>query len=212
PCDAPPPRLGGRPQAGPPALERAGPATADPAAKAAETRAQARGRRQSVHGEAGAVQGRRVDRRLHPRPDGRRPAAQVVDAGGGFHRGAPGAAGGGGAGRGRRPAAGGGGDRSGRGAGADPQRQRLGVHRRRAGGLAAGGGDRADPGGGGQPVGGRVHRVVPQPAAGRVPGAGGVRVGGRRAGEGVVVPAGGQGGGGAQLAGLRDAEGVQRGL
>jgi len=73
------------------------------------------------------------------------------------------------------------------GADAHPQRQRRGVYWRGAESVVAGAGGGGDPGGAGEPLGERLHRVVPQPLPGRVPGGRGVRDGaGREGARGVV--------------------------
>ena len=73
-------------------------------------------------------------------------------------------------------------------------------------------GSRTDPGGGGEPVAERLHRVVPQPIARRVPGASGVRERGGRSGERGLVPSGIQHDPAAQFDRIQDAARVQRGV
>src|SRR5262249_45425175 len=104
------------------ALERAGAEAAGAAEKSPETRAQTGGERQELRSATGSVQERRVDLRLHPRPDGRWSSAQVVDAGGRIYSGMLGVACGGVDDGGRSAADRGPCDRTSRGA--DPHQER----------------------------------------------------------------------------------------
>ena len=81
--------LAGQPQAGAPAVAAAG------AESAAENSGKSGGwgERERLRAAAGGAQGPRLGLGLHARPDGRRPAAEVVHAGGRVHAGVPGAGG-----------------------------------------------------------------------------------------------------------------------
>ena len=129
--------LVGQPQARPAAVERTGPAKAGAAKKAEKTGAQARFQRQQLREPTGAVQERRLDLRFRRGPDNQRRSTQVVDLGGRIYSGVLGIGSGQFNDRHGRAARAGASHRPTRGADTHPQRQRLGVHLRRAGGTAS---------------------------------------------------------------------------
>ena len=78
--------------------------------------------------------------------------------------------------------------------------------------LVAGSGGEVDPGSRGESLGEWIYRVISQSIARRISGTCGIRDCGGCPGEGVMVPPGIQYGTPAQLIGVRDTEGLQRGL